>query len=431
VTAGRARTKTSSGDIVPSFRGALWRHSGFLRLWAAQAVSTFGARIARTAIPLVAVMTIHARPGLLGVLAAVSVLPAVFVGLFAGGFVDRTRRRPLMIAADLARALTLVLLPVSAMFGVLSMTELFAAAIVMGVASTLFDIADHAYLPSLIGKPDLMEGNAKLAATESIAEIGGPALAGFLIQLLTAPIAIGVNAVSYVVSALFLGAISDAERALPRPNVRVPWYHDLRSTVGVIFGDRLIRPLFLMAVTSPLFSGFFAALYSIYAIDVLHFSPALLGMIIAVGGVGALLGSSLAPYLSRKFGVGRAIAIGYLASAISAYCVPLANGPLMVRAGLMILAQLFGDSLALVAMIPAGSLRQTVIPPQVLGRTAALFRAGDGASTVLGALAGGLIAEWIGVRPALFVSVTGMVCATLIGVFSPLIRLKEMRKASE
>jgi MFS family permease len=396
-----------------------------MRLWSAQSISTFGARIARTGLPFAAVITIHAHPSALGALAAMATVPAVFVGLFSGGLVDRSRRRPLMIYADLVRAAVLLVVPIAALMGLLSMMELYFAAIVVGGASALFDIADHAYLPSLIGKADLVEGNAKLAVTESVAEIGGPALAGFLVQLLTAPIAIGANAISYLVSAGLLATINDREDSFDSKQ-RNSWHLDIRSGLGAIFANAFVRPLFLMAVSSPLFEGFFGALYSIYAIDVLHLSPGLIGVIIGVGGIGALLGASLSPISCRVLGVGPTIVFGFVASALSAFFVPFASGSVMMKTAMMMAAQLLGDSLAVAAIIPSSSLRQTVLPGKMLGRSAALFRAGAGASTVVGALAGGVLAEALGVRSTLLIAVCGILACTMIGLSSPLTKLKEM-----
>lgn len=403
----------------------LWRHAGFMRLWSAQAISTFGARIARTGLPFAAVISIHAHPIALGVLAAMSTVPAVFVGLFSGGLVDRSRRRPLMIYADLVRAAVLIMVPIATLIGMLSMVELYLAAIVVGGASALFDIADHAYLPSLVGRADLMEGNSKLAVTESVAEIGGPAVAGFLVQLLSAPIAIGVNAISYLASASLLGTIKDGEEATPGKQ-RSSWHLDVQSGLQAIFKNAFVRPLFLMAISSPLFEGFFGALYSIYALDVLRLSPGLIGVVIGVGGVGALLGATLSPISCRVLGIGPTIVFGFVASAASAFFVPLAAGSVFTKTVMMMAAQLLGDSLAVAAIIPSSSLRQTVLPDCVLGRTAALFRAGAGASAVAGALVGGVLAEAIGVRPTMFVAVFGILLCTLIGLFSPLTRLKKM-----
>jgi MFS family permease len=399
-----------------------------MKLWTAQAISTFGAKIARTAIPMAAVMTIHAKPGALGVLAAIGVLPALFVGLFSGGFVDRSSRRKIMIGADIARALVLIVIPVAAAFHFLSMSGLTLAAAVAGGASALFDIADHAYLPSLIGKADLLEGNSKLAVTESLSEIGGPSVAGFLVGLLTAPVAIGATAFSYLASALSLGLIREREPEQPTAKIRQPWYRDIRSALDAIFGNPFVRPLFLMAMISPLFEGSFAALYTIYAIDILKLSPSWLGLIIGMGGIGALAGATLSQFFNRRFGSGPAIVFGYTSSALSAFFVPLAGGPVWLAVIMMILAQLLGDSLALVAMIPAGSLRQSVFPGRMLGRTAALFRAGNGGALVVGSLLAGYLGGVLGVRQTLFLAVCGILLTTTIAVFSPLRRLKEIPK---
>src|SRR5260221_2414984 len=273
-----------------------------MRLWAAQAISTFGGRIGRTGLPLAAVLVIHARPAELGFIAALSTAPALIVGLFSGGIVDRSRRRPIMIYADLVRAAVLLIVPVSAAVGVLTTIELYLAAACVGGASAVFDIADHAYLPSLIGRQDLVEGNAKLAVTESIAEIGGPAIAGVLVQLLTAPIAIGFNALTYLASALVLGTIrvSEVPHVLKQ---RRPWHNDIRAALRLVFDTPLVRPLFLMAVLSPLFGAFFSALSTVFAIYGLHLSPGMLGVTIGVGGIGALLGAGASPMLCRRFGV--------------------------------------------------------------------------------------------------------------------------------
>jgi MFS family permease len=414
-----------------SSRGVLWRHAGFMRLWSAQAISTFGARIARTAIPMTAVMTIQARPSALGLLAALGVVPAVFVGLFAGGFIDRSSRRLIMIAADVIRAVVLIAIPISAVLHLLSMAELIVAAMVAGGASALFDIADHAYLPSLIGKADLVDGNSKLAVTESLSEIGGPSIAGFLVQLLTAPIAIGATAFSYLASAALLGTIRQQEPEKPSGKKRVPWYHDIRSGLDAILANEYVKPLFIMAVISPIFEGSFSALYTIYALKVLKLSPDLVGVIVGVGGAASLAGATLSQFFCRQIGFGRAIVFGYMSAAASAFFVPLAGGSIWFSASMLILAQLFGDSLALVAMIPAGSLRQSVLPGSILGRTAALFRAGNGGALVLGSLLGGLLGDAIGIRQTLSLAVCGMVLTTTIALFSPLIRLKEIPAAAE
>jgi len=409
---------------ISTSKGVLWQHAGFMRLWAAQSISTFGARIARTGIPLAAVLTINADPIALGMLAALSTAPGLLASLFAGGIIDRSRRRPIMIYADLVRAVVLLLIPISAALHALSTAELVVAAACVGGASAIFDVADHAFLPSLIGKLDLVEGNAKLALTESIAEIGGPALAGWLVQMLTAPIAIGFNALTYFGSALLLASISAPEK--PAELKRRAWYSDLGSALHLVTANAYVRPLFLMAILSGFFGAFFSALYTIFAVRVLGLSAGVIGAIIGMGGIGALLGAGISRRMCRIMGVGPTIVFGNLISALSAFFVPFASGPILLKVAMMVAAQLLGDSLAVAAIIPASSLRQTVLPGDMLGRTAALFQTGAGAAAVTGALFGGLLGQAAGVRAALFVSASGILLTTLIGLFSPLMSLKEM-----
>lgn len=413
----------------PRFTGALWAHAGFLRLWAAQTVSSTGARITREGLALASVLTIDARPFEIGILAALAMAPNVLVGLVAGGHVDRSDKRRIMIGADLARTLVLMTVPIAAWFHLLAMNQLYVVALCMGTLSVLFDIADHAYLPHLIAREHLIEGNTKLSATEGLAEIGGPALAGVLIQTLTAPFAIAINAGTYLVSAIFLGTIREREDSHDPAKKRPTMLSDLKLGFEIFAHNALLRPLFVMATFAPLFSGTFSALYVIFAIKTLGLTPALMGMTVAVGGVGSLLGTAMSAPMVRLFGVGRTILFGYLISALSAFCVPLATGPLWLKVAMLMTAQLFGDSFAVAAIIPAASLRQSIIPRVLLGRAAAVMSVTAGTSAVIGALAGGVLGSLVGPRPALLLGVAGIVAMPLLGMFSPLLRLREIPTA--
>ncbi|HXL99540.1 MAG TPA: MFS transporter [Rhizomicrobium sp.] len=414
----------------PENSGALWRHADFLKLWAAQSVSSFGARITREGLPLAAVLTIHTPPAELGLLAALAQGPGLVVGLLAGGFVDRSRRRGILIAADILRAAILLTVPAAAWLHVLTMIQLYGVAALAGAASVLFDIADHAYLPSLIARADLMEGNTKLGITESIAEIGGPALAGVLVQALTAPIAIAVNALTYLASAAFLSAIGKSEAAGPAKE-RAPLHRSLSVGLSTIFGQPLVRPLFLITVAQPLFGGFFSALYVFYAIDVLHLTPAEMGVTIGVGGIGSLTGALLAAPIARRLGIGRAILFTGLASGLASFFIAFAHGAPAVAMAFLMLAQFFGDSLAVASIVSATSLRQSVVPLAVMGRVAAVFRAGAGAPAILGALLGGVLAAHFGARAVLFAGSCGVSAGMLWGFFSPLWRLQDIPVAPD
>lgn len=409
----------------------LWRHGDFLKLWAAQAVSAFGSRITREGLPMAAILALDASPAQLGLLAALSLGPGVILGLFAGGWADRNYRRPILIGTDLLRVLLLLSVPIAAWMHWLTMPQLYLVAAAVGAASLMFAVADHAYLPSLIDRSQLMEGNAKLGVTESVAEIGGPALAGLLFKVLTAPVALLVNAATYLVSAIFLWTIRKPEPPpAPVDKAEHP-FSDLMFGLRAIWREPLVRPLLLMTVFQTLFSSFFAALYLLFAIRTLGLTTDLLGLVIAVGGVGALLGAVIAPLAVRWLGLGPAIIWLGLAAAASAVVIPLAPASVVGGAAFLIVGQILGDGLGVAAMIPAGTLRQSVFDQARLGRTGAVFHVARGSVTVVGALVGGVLAEAMGARPAMWVAVIGMVAAGLIPLFSPLRTLKVLPEAPQ
>jgi predicted MFS family arabinose efflux permease len=420
------------GIIVVSWlwpRGPLWRRGDFMKLWAAQTVSDFGARITREGVRYAAVLTVGASPVQLGVLAALSLGPSVIVGLMAGGLVDRSRRRRVLVAADLIRALVLVTVPIAALMHWFSMAELYLAAFIVGALSVLFDIADHAYLPSLVERELIADANAKLAVTESLAEIGGPALTGVLVTLLTGPIALAVNAATYLASAVFLAAIGHAEPP-PVPGERTTLARDLRLGLATALGEPLVRGPFLASVVSGLCGAVFSTLYMLFALKTLHFPPAILGAVIAMGGVGALGGALTFNAMSRAIGLGPATIVSGAVSALSALLIPFAQGGLALSIGMMVVAQLLGDSFGVAMLIGTKSLQQSVLPQEALGRTGAAMRAAAGAAGVIGALAAGFAAVRIGVRPTLFVGAAGIVVAQIFLIASPLVRLRALPAAS-
>ncbi|HEX7945173.1 MAG TPA: MFS transporter, partial [Phenylobacterium sp.] len=340
-----------------SSQSALWRDRDFVRLWLAQSVSAFGSRITREGLPIAAILTLGATAPQVGLLAALSYGPALVVGLAAGGFVDRSKRRGLMMGADLLRAVVLASLPIAALLHMLSLPHLYVSAALVGAASVLFEIADHAYLPGLVAREDLVAANSSLTATESVAEIAGPALAGTLFQILAAPIAIALNAVTYLVSALFLADIRKAEPT-PEPEPHARWTDDVALGFTAAWRHPLVRPILLMMSSQSLAGGVFGATYLLFCLKVVGLGPALLGLAIAMGGVGALAGSVLAGWLSRRFGVGPSI-LGAQAL-FGVVGVLIAVTPAEPRSGLafLMVSQFLGDAVAVAAMILGGSLRQ-------------------------------------------------------------------------
>lgn len=406
-------------------KSSLWRDRDFIRLWLAQSVSAFGARITREGLPILAVTTLAAPPTALGALAAVGSAAALVVGLTAGGYIDRSRRRPILIGADVLRALVLASLPLAALLGLVSLVQLLLVAGLVSAASVAFDIASHAYLPALIGKPQLLEGNAKLAATDAVAEVGGPALAGVLFQWLTAPVALIANSATYLASAAFLATLRSTEPA-PEPEPRVAWTTEVTQGFRLAWAEPRVRTLLLMNQAQGLFGGVFSALYILFCLRTLHLPTSLLGVAIASGGVGALMGAGLGPWLARRIGLGPAILITILCAAISAMSITLAPTDRAGALTVLILTQITGDAFGVASGVLIASLRQGLMPQSVLGRVSGAFHATGGAVAILGALGGGALGGLVGPRLALAVAAVGFLAIPLIGYFSPLRQVRQI-----
>lgn len=404
---------------------SLWRHRDFVRLWLAQSISAFGARITREGLPILAVTTLAASPGALGVLAAAGSGAALVVGLTSGSFIDRSRRRPILIGADLLRAMVLLSLPVAALLHLVTLPHLLIAAVLVTGASVAFDIASHAYLPALIGKPQLIDGNAKLATTEAIAEVGGPALAGALFQWLTAPIAVVVNAGTYLASAAFLATLRSAEPA-PEVEPRQTLTHEMTQGFRLAWAEPRVRALLLMNMAQGLFGGVFSALYILFALRTLGLPTSLLGIAIAAGGIGALMGAGLGPWLARRLGMGPAIILTILCASISAMTISLAPTERTGALTVLIVTQITGDAFGVASMVLIASLRQSLLPQSVLGRVGGAFHAAAGGIAIVGALGGGLLGDLIGPRLALAIAGAGFLLIPLIGLLSPLRRVGQI-----
>ena len=411
--------------LAPRLRG-LWSNPDFVKLWSGQTISELGSRITREGIPLTAVLTLHAGTVQMGFLTALGGAAVLVFGLIAGVWVDRLRRRPILIAADLGRAAILASVPAAAVAGVLSMGQLYAVAALAGILTVFFDVAYQSYLPALVARDQILEGNSKLALSSSIAEIAGPGLTGVLVQLITAPIAILFDAVSFLFSALMVLLIRKPE---PPPVRREPEHLVAETLAGLrfIFGDPSLRPLALRSATMFLSMGFLGPLYVLYAIQILHLRPAVLGVVIALGGVGAMVGSVLAPRLVRRFGLGATFVGSSLVQGLTTLLIPLAGTPGTVPAfavACLMVPQLFGDMAFMIYFINELTLRQQVAPEHVLGRVNAGMQLLARGIWPLGALIGGSLAAAIGVRPTLTIAAAGVILSTFWLVASPLRRLR-------
>jgi len=388
-------------------RTGLWGHADFRRLWSAQAVSAFGSRITRTALPIIAVKTLGVSESVVGMLAALQLAPGVLLALFAGGFVDRGRKRPILIAADLFRGAVIASLTLAWGLGALSMIHVIAVGALVGAASALFQITDVAYLPALIAKEQLAEGNAKLEATEAVAEITGPASAGVLVAALGAPLAVVLDAATYLWSALRLGQIRTVEPPPePTPSAASSTWQsrrDLRVGMRAIFGHPQVRPVVLGWMVWSIWGGFFSTLYTLFCLRTLGLSEATFGVIIALGGVGSLAGALIARRLVEALGVGPTIVTSAALSVAAGLLIPLAGGSRAVALGFLAAHQVLGDCFSVAFVIQAVTLRQTVLPREVLGRANAAFHVCTAGLLPVAALASGLLAQVISIRSAVWV----------------------------
>jgi len=394
-------------------------------LWTGQTVSELGSVVTRTAVPLVALLVLGAGPWELAVLVIVTSAGVLLVGLLAGAWVDRLRRRPLLIWDDVLRALLLFSIPLAYALGALRMEQLYVVMFLESCLGALFDAAYPAYVPTLIGRDRLVEGNSKLATSSSIAEIGGPGLAGTLVQLVSAPFAILVDAVSFVVSAVSLVLIRVPEPPRPPRETTTRIAREIVEGLRVVRRHAIVLPLAARSVPGHVFGAFYGVLYSIYLLRELHLDPFLLGIVISAGGVGSLVGSLLASRVVNAMGIGRALVATAIAASALGVLTPLAQGPVALATLMVFLPQLIGDGLQTIEGVAEVSLIQGVVSDRILGRVnATLDVLSHGLAYPLGALIAAFVAEQIGVRGAIAVGWAGMALSILCVVFSPVPRLR-------
>ncbi len=411
--------------MLPAVSASLWRHADFMKLWLGQTVSELGSVVTRTAVPLVALLVLGAGPFEMAMLVVAASLAVLLVGFFAGAWVDRLRRRPLLIGADAIRAVLLFSIPVAYVANVLRMEQLYAVVFLEGCLGALFDAAYPAYVPSLIGVERVVEGNSKLATSSSLAEIGGPGLGGGLVQLIGAPFAILVDAVSFVVSAVSLVAIRSPEPARPARTAGTRIREEILEGLTLVRRHPVLVPLTLRSVIAHVAGSFYGVLYTIYLIEVLHLSPFLLGIVVSAGGVGSLVGSFFASRAIARLGFGPAIIWTATGASILGVLTPLAGGPLVLATVMVFLPQLIGDGLQTIEGVAELSLIQGVIPDRVLGRVNATLEVfSHGIAYPLGALLAAALAGVIGVRGGIALGWAGMAISILLLVLSPLPRIR-------
>jgi MFS family permease len=407
--------------------GTIWRNPAFLRVFTASTVSTFGSLVTRTALPFAAILVLGAGPLEVAAIRACEIVGGLVVGLVAGAWVDRLRRRPVMIAADLGQAIVLGSIPIAAIGSWLTMAQLIVVALLASALSTFHDIADNAYLPTVVDRDELVTANSALSASGSVAEVSAFSIGGVLVQLLTAPIAIAIDAISFVVSAVVLGTIHRPEPRPAPPVERTSIVAEIVDGLRPIAHSPILRTIVIAGSGTHLLWGSFGAVYLVFATEELGLGPAVIGLIAAVGGISSLVGALLGPRANRRFGVGPCILFGLIGFTVGNALIPLAPaGSVAIAVALLVAQQLIGDVSATIEEITEVSLLQTTVPNELLGRVNGTFNFLTHLFLLVGTIGAGLIGEWIGLRQALVFGLLGGVAAVIVVWSSPLRTLREM-----
>jgi MFS family permease len=410
------------GGLWP--RGGLWRHADFLKLWSAETISQFGSNVSQIALPLVAVIVLHASAFQVAVLSTIDFLPFLLFTLPAGVWVDRLARRPIVVIADLGRALTLGSVPFAAAVGHVTLAQLYIVGFVTGTLTVFFDVSYQSILPSLVERDQLVEGNSKLEISRSAAQIGGPGIGGLLVRAFTAPYAVLADAISYLWSAFFLFAIRRREivpeRAADAPSMR----RELIDGLKYLLRHRYWRPISMSTATFNFFGNVGGALLIVYAVRRLHMSPLELGVTFALSNFGALGAAVLANKIGSRLGIGRTIILGDFFGAFPLVLVPLA--PVSFPIPFIVAAFTLSGFGIVLYNVTAISLTQSLTPERLLGRVNASRRFIVWGTIPLGSLVGGALAATVGLRPTLFVGALGCTLALLPLSLSAVRSIKEL-----
>lgn len=407
-------------------RGGLWRHADFLRLWTGQSISEFGTQISQLAIPLVAAISLRTAPLEFSILTAAGYLPFVLFALPAGAFVDRLPRRRLLIICDATRALLLALIPGLWAIGQLRMWELVLLQFVVGTFTVFFDVAYMSYLPSLVKREQLVEGNSKLQLTVSVAQVAGPSASGALVSLLTAPYAIVADAASYVASTAFLLTMrhregrSDAAPDAPKPQL----WREVKDGLGWVLGHRWLRAIAMCTGTSNFFVTATVAIFVLYLVRSLHLSPFEIGAVMALGSCGSIGGALVVSRIQGWLGVGSTILGSVALTTLGALAIPLA--PPSFPMPVLVFALAAMGFAAVTYNVTQVSLRQTITPERLQGRMNAAMRWVVWGTIPLGSLVGGVIAQAFGLHTALWIGAIGALCAILPIALTSVRSIQEM-----
>lgn len=430
--AGAGAAGTGTGGTVAEGAAGLWRHRDFMLLWGGQTVSEMGSAVTQLALPLSAVVLLNASTFEVGLLTSAATAAFALIALPAGAIVDRRTKRGIMLACDVARAVIIGSVPLAWALGILTLAQLYVVALATGVATVFFDVSYQSYLPVLLRAEHLMDGNGKLGATQSFAQLAGPGLGGGLVGAVGAAGAMTADAISYVVSVASLLGIrvreqpgSSAQAAGPggRRSLRAEIAEGLRFVVG----HPILRKVVACTGTSNLFSSMSMAVEIVFLVRVLHVRPAFTGALFALAAAGGVLGGIFAGRIARRIGTARIIWYSILVLGLPGFLPALAQpGWLVALFPIGYGAFMFTAVVYNVAQV---SYRQTVTPPQLMGRMNAAVRWIVWGTMPLGGLLGGVLGAAIGVRPTIAIGLAGSWAAGWWVFFSPLRRMRDIPAA--
>jgi MFS family permease len=414
------------------FASTLWRNQAFVRVWSAATISIFGSLVTRIALPLAAILVLGSGAVEVAILRSMELIATLVFGLVAGAWVDRLRRRPVLIWADLGRAALLGSIPIAFAFGVLTFWQLLIVSGLAAVLTTFFDSADNAYLPTIVEREQLVEANGALAASGSAAEFTAFGISGFLVQILTAPIAIAVDAVSYLVSAILLATIRREEAPPPAREDREPVLAEIRDGLRIVRHDPILRAFVGAQMSLAALWGIFGATWFLFVLEELGLGPAALGVIAGVGGFSSFIGAVVATRATRRFGIGPVAIVAMLLSAVGNAFIPLAPAGLpLIAIGCLVIQQLVADSAATVYDITEVSVRQTLVRDRALGRVSSTFHVAAVLAQLVATIGAGLLAEAIGLRATSWLAPIGGLVGAAILWFSPVRHLLAFPPAAE
>ncbi len=398
----------------------------FVKLWAGQSISLIGTQVTQFTMPLIAILTLNATVVQVGVLNALRFVPVLLLSLFAGVWLDRRRRRPVLIACALGNAVLIGTVPLASVTGLLSIGLLYVVVTMTGLLSMTFDVGAMSYVPNLVGHEHLTDANSKIQASTAFAGVAGPGLAGVLVGLVTAPITLVADSVSYLFSAAGLIAIRKPEPAPDVPEVQVSVRQSITEGLHAVWGSKLLSALLTQGAALNLFFGAYITVFVVYAVRVVHLHPLELGIVMAGSAVGSLAGATTARRISSAIGLGRTMIINTVGESLALLLLLVPRHASVATIAIFVVAHFaYGWNVG-VLNVNVITLRQVVTPRRVLARMNATYRMVLFGVAPIGMSLGGVLAGAVGLRTGLVISLTLMTSPLLWLFFSPAFRLKEM-----